>query len=91
METKVLNYRVIIEPEIRKNGEKVYCAYSPTLGVSDYGDSVEEVLESMRDGMELAIEFLIKEGKDVPSDNLSEQIVASMQVSLPKSVKGSFA
>lgn len=45
MQTKVLNYRVIIEPETYPDGSKVYNAYCPTLGIADYGNSVEEVLE----------------------------------------------
>jgi len=57
MEKHVLNYRVIIEPE--KMGKKtVYNAYCPTLGVADYGDSVEDVLKSIKDGIKLAIECL---------------------------------
>ena len=57
MEKHVLNYRVIIEPE--KMGKKiVYNAYCPTLGVVDYGDSIEEVLESIKDGIKLAIDCL---------------------------------
>jgi hypothetical protein len=55
---KVLNYRIIIEPETYPNGAKVYNAYCPTLGVADYGDSVEGVLESIRDGISLALEFI---------------------------------
>jgi predicted RNase H-like HicB family nuclease len=58
MQTQVLNYRVIIEPEEYPNGDKVYNAYCPTLAVSDYGDSVEEVMESIKDGISLAIECL---------------------------------
>lgn len=57
MQTKVLNYRIIIEPEKYPNGETVYVAYCPTLGISDYGDTVEDVLESMKDGIQLAVEF----------------------------------
>lgn len=52
MQTQILNYRIIIEPE--KMGRKtVFNAYCPTLGVADYGDSVEEVLKSIKDGMKL--------------------------------------
>jgi len=57
METKVLNYRVIIEPEHYPDGGKVYNAYCPTLGVADYGDSVEEVLGSIKEGILLARKF----------------------------------
>ncbi len=65
MEKNVLSYRVIIEPE--KMGKKlVYNAYCPTLGVSDYGNSVEEVLASIKNGIKLAIECLKEEGEFVP-------------------------
>lgn len=57
MQKQILNYRIIIEPE--KQGKKIaYNAYCPTLGVTDYGDSIDEVLKSIKDGIELAIECL---------------------------------
>lgn len=91
METKILNYRVIIEPETYSDGKKVYNAYCPTLEVTDYGDSVEEVLESIKDGILLAIESLVKEGQEVPIDNVDEQIVASAKIVLPDKLKNAFA
>lgn len=64
MQKQVLNYRIIIEPE--KIGRKtVYNAYCPTLGVADYGDSIDEVLKSIKDGIELAMECLRDEGKEI--------------------------
>lgn len=79
MEKQVLNYRVIIEPE--KMGKKtVYNAYCPTLGVVDYGDSVEEVLESIKDGIQLAIECLLEENKEVPKDNIDKQLIATVSI-----------
>ena len=91
MQRKVLNYRVIIEPEIYPDGSKVYNAYCPTLGVTDYGDSVEEVLESIKDGILLAIESLAKEKQEIPQDKLEEQIVTSAQIELPEKIKATFA
>lgn len=79
MEKAVLNYRVIIEPE--KIGRKtVYNAYCPSLGVADYGDSIEEVLKSMKDGIKLAIECLLEEKRDVPKDNIEEQVITSVRI-----------
>ena len=79
MQKQVLNYRVIIEPE--KMGKKtVYNAYCPSLGVADYGDSVEQVLKSIKDGIRLAIECLIEEKKEVPKDNLEDQLITSVRV-----------
>lgn len=60
MEKKVLNYRVIIEPE--KMGKKtVYNSYCPSLGIVDYGDTIDEVLVSITDGIKLAVDCLVEE------------------------------
>jgi predicted RNase H-like HicB family nuclease len=91
MEKHLLNYRIIIEKEKYEDGSSVYVAYCPTLGVSDYGDSVEEVLASIKDGIELAVESLAKEGKEVPIDHIEDQIIASAKISIPSGLKVSFA
>ena len=80
MQKKVLNYRIIIEPEKYKNGSSVYVAYCPTLGISDYADTVEEVLASIKDGIELAVESLVKDGQEVPIDHVQDQIITSATV-----------
>lgn len=85
MQKQVLNYRIIIEPE--EMGKKtVYNAYCPTLDVADYGDSIDEVLKSIKDGIELAIEYLQDEGKEVPIDNIEKQVVTTTQVEVPMDV-----
>lgn len=79
MEKRVLNYRVIIEPE--KIGRKiVYNAYVPTLSVVDYGDTVEEVLKSIKNGIELAIECLLEDKKEVPQDNIESQLITTVSI-----------
>lgn len=83
MQTKVLNYRVIVEPEEYPNGDKVYNAYCPTLGVADYGDTIEKALESIKDGISLAVESLAKEKAEIPSDNIADQIVTQTQINYP--------
>lgn len=90
MEKKVLNYRIIIEPEKYENGSTVYVAYCPTLGVSDYGDTVEEVLKSIKDGIELAIDCLVKEKREVPLDHVDEQIITSTKINIPHNIKIAF-
>ena len=69
-----------------QNGKKVYNAYCPTFDVADYDDSIEEVLKSIQDGIELAIESLVEEGKEVPIDNIKEQVITSTQASIPQKV-----
>ncbi len=87
MDKQVLNYRIIIEPESYPDGSLVYNAYCPTLDVVDYGDTIEEVLSSIKDGIELAIESLAKDGKEVPTDHIQTQIIASAEVFVSSSVR----
>lgn len=91
MEKKVLNYRIIIEPEKYDDGSTVYVAYCPTLCINDYGNTVEEVLESIKDGIILAIKSLAKDKKDVPVDNTDNQIITTTQINLPSKLNISFA
>ena len=86
MQKQVLNYRIIIEPE--KQGKKVvYNAYCPTLGVVDYGDSIDEVLKSIKDGIDLAIEYLQEDGQEIPVDNVEEQVVLTTKVQVSANAK----
>ncbi len=87
MEKNVLNYRIIIEREKYDDKSPVYVAYCPTLGISDYGDSIEEVLKSIKDGIELAVESLVKEDKEVPIDHIEEQIITSTKINAPSGIK----
>lgn len=87
----MLNYRIIIEKEKYEDGSSVYVAYCPSLGISDYADTVEDVLASIKDGVQLAVESLAKEGKDVPVDHVEEQFITSTKIDIPSGVKIPFA
>jgi predicted RNase H-like HicB family nuclease len=64
MQKQILNYRIIIEPE--KMGKRtVYNAYCPTLGLADYGDSIDEALKNIQSLMKFHIECLLKDGTAV--------------------------
>ncbi len=86
MQTQILNYRIIIEPE--KMGRKtVFNAYCPTLGVADYGDSVEEVLKSIKDGMKLTIEHMLEKKEEILEDNIYKQLLTNVQIRVPIGIK----
>lgn len=87
IQTRVLNYRVIIEKERYADGPPVYTAFVPTLGITDYGPSIDKVLASLKDGIELAVECLFEEGQDVPVDKIEETIVVHTQIPAPAGVK----
>lgn len=85
MQKFVLNYRVIIEPDERVGtNEKCHTAYCPTLGIADDGDTIDEALENIKEGIQCYLEALIKEKKEVPvPDNLNEGIVSGITINLP--------
>lgn len=88
MEARVLNYRIILEPEIdEKTGKKVYNAFCPRLGVADWGKSTESALDHIKEAIECHIRSLIKHGKPVPVGDTSEFMVATTQISIPKKWK----
>lgn len=91
MQKNVLNYRIIIEPETSEDGSRVYVGFCPTLGISDYGDTVEDVLVSIKDGIELAIEALAASKKEVPVDDIERQIITSATVKTPVNFQTTFA
>lgn len=83
MDTKVLDYRIIIEPEKYKDGSVVYVAHCPTLGISDYGDSIEDVMASIKDGIRLAVDSLASEKLEVPIDEVQDQIITTARINFP--------
>lgn len=87
VQTKILNYRVIIEREHYPDRTAVYTASVPTLGVFDYGPTVDAVLKSIKDGIELAVDCLVEEGEEVPVDQTEEAIITYAQIPRPKKVK----
>lgn len=91
MEKDVLNYRIIIEKERYEDGTIVYTASCPTLGVYDYGDTIEEVLTSIKDGITLAVETLAKEKKEIPLDRIDEQIITSAKIVVSSRVSSSLS
>lgn len=86
METTILNYRIIVEPDVRVGtGEPGFAAYCPTLDIADGGNTIEEALFSIQEGIECRIESLIKAGVPIPPpDNVETTVVATGKVKIPK-------
>lgn len=83
MKKQILNYHIVIEKEHYEDRSLVYSAHCPTLDVHDYGDTVEKVMKSIKDGMLLAIEALKSENKEVPTDRIEDHIITSTQIEIP--------
>ena len=84
MQKTILNYRVVIEPDTRVGtGEKCFTAFCPTLGIADSGDTLDEALANIKEGIKCYLEALAKEGEEIPSpDNLKEGLVSGVTVNL---------
>lgn len=86
METKVLNYRIIVEPEKYPDGSLVYNTYCPTLDLADYGDTVEQALANIKEAIELRLEVLSEEKEEIPLD-LPNSLVTQLSVKAPKGIR----
>lgn len=87
METKVLNYRIIVEPdEETGTGKPGFTAYCPTLGVADDGDTIEEAINNVHGAIQVYVESLISDHLPVPVDRLDKDLITSAQIE----VSGSF-
>lgn len=89
MQKQVLNYRVIIEPDKRTGtNDPCFTAYCPKLGLADDGDTIEEALSAIQEGIQCYLEALAKDGVEIPAaDNIAQGLVTSTRVTLPEDVK----
>lgn len=82
-QTYILNYRVLVEKETYDDGTPVYVTQVPTLGISDYGPTLEKALENTQNLIKFHIESLIEERENVPApDDLTNLIVTSSQIEI---------
>ncbi|MBU1110611.1 type II toxin-antitoxin system HicB family antitoxin [Patescibacteria group bacterium] len=81
--TKILNYRVILEKDQTPKGKLVYSATCPTLGVFDYGDTIDEALTSIKDGIESMVAFLADQKEEIPVDRAEESMVTYTGIRVP--------
>lgn len=89
METKVLNYRIIVEKEKSKTGE-VFVSYAPTLGISDFGSTIELAVKNIENAIILYLETLLELKKPIPHSDEVEFFVTTKRIQL-NSTSGTFA
>lgn len=83
METKVLNYRIIIEPDKQTGtGKSGYTAFCPTLGVADDGKTIEQAIENVRNAIQVYVESLIADNLPVPLDQPEKDIVTTTFINI---------
>lgn len=81
MKKQTVSYRIIVEKEQQKQGT-VYVAYAPSLGLSDFGKSVDEAINHLTNGIKLYIETLVDLKKPIPAEDSEEYFVTTKKVEL---------
>lgn len=88
MQARVLNYRIIIEPdEETGTGKPGFTAHCPTLGVADDGDTVEEAIKNIRGAIKAYVESLVDDKIPVPVDSPEKDIVAITQINISGNIQ----
>ncbi len=84
MQTKVLNYRIIVSPDTQTGtGKPGFTALCPTLGVADDGDTVEQALANVRGAIQVFIDSLVEDNEPVSADQPEHDIITTTQVDAP--------
>jgi len=87
MERKILNYRIIIEPDLRTGAKKsCYSAFCPTFGISDSGDTIDETIKNIKEAIEVWVESLVEDHQPVPTDQIDESIVTYTSIKAPPNI-----
>lgn len=85
METKILNYKIVIEKE-----RNLFVAYCPALGLSDYGKTIDQALKRMKNLIKFHIDSLSKLGYPIPIERETTALITSVEISISSSVKFSY-
>ena len=77
MKTTLLRYNVLIEKE-----GKYYVAYVPTLGISDFGKTIDNAKQNIQEAIQCHIEGLAKTGAEIPNPDRDDAILSSAHVTV---------
>ena len=89
MDTKVLNYRVIVEKEKQGKGF-IYVSYVPSLGISDFGKTVDGAVSNTEKAIKIYVETLLASKQSVPEPVSDDFFITSRKVEI-KNAKVSVA
>ena len=82
MKTSVLKYNVIIH----KQG-KNFIADVPTLGISDFGETLEKAKKHIQEAIICHVEGLIKTKTEVPAPDTEDHYISQTKITLPVAIR----
>ncbi len=81
MKTNILNYHLVI----RKEG-KYYIADVPTLGLSDFGQTVSDAKKNAEGAIKCHIESLSKSNSKIPAPDRDKFYITDAKISFSRSL-----
>ena len=85
MKINLLKYNVFIKKE-----GKFYVAQVPTLGISDFGKTIEETQKNVKQAIECHIEGLLKTKTEIPEPDTQDYFISKTEVNIPQGVQFAF-
>ncbi len=79
MKTTVSNYRIIVEQE-QQDGKTVYVAYAPSLGLSDFGATIDTAVTNMEQAIKLYLETLVELGEPLPRPDADDYYITTRKI-----------
>jgi predicted RNase H-like HicB family nuclease len=79
---QIHNYRVVVERETRagKKGPTVYNAYCPTLGLADFGATIDAAVANITKLISFHLESLAVLGRRIPEEHDATTVVTSVAI-----------
>lgn len=85
METRILNYKIVIEKE-----KDNFVACCQILGLSDYGKTIDQALKRMKSLIKFHVESLTDSGHAIPVERESTTLITSVEIPVSSSIKFSY-
>jgi len=85
MKTTILRYNIIIRKE-----KKDFIADVPTLGISDFGKTIEEAKKNVQEAIKCHIEGLIKTKTEIPAPDTEDFFISNARVNISKPLRLAF-
>lgn len=81
MRKSFLNYRILVEKEKTKKGD-VYVSYVPSLGISDFGKTIDEAVTNTEKAIKIYLETLSRLKKEIPQVDSEEYYIVNKKIVL---------
>ncbi|MDP3724230.1 MAG: type II toxin-antitoxin system HicB family antitoxin [bacterium] len=82
MKMKIFRYNVVIRKE-----DKHYIADVPTLGISDFGGTLEAAKKNIKGAIECHIEGLMKTHTAIPRPDTDDYYISTTEIHIPSTAQ----